>query len=150
VFTRYPRQIRRVIGSVRKGLNRQHIFLLLSEYDLSDGQVEQNGRLWWACTCSVKSWSVQKTGLADSKKAAKRYAAYLGLVQIPCSASSFNVVTAFSSLNFSGRSSVVSIFAKTQEKVKADLFEAILGAIAIDSDWNADEIQNSVSTIKPK
>ena len=31
-----------------------------------------------------------------------------------------------------------------QEKVKADLFEAILGAIAIDSDWNLDELQNSV------
>ena len=31
-----------------------------------------------------------------------------------------------------------------QEKVKADLFEAILGAIAIDSDWNPDELQNSV------
>lgn len=32
----------------------------------------------------------------------------------------------------------------TQEKVKADLFEAILGAIAIDSDWNSDKVQNSV------
>lgn len=31
-----------------------------------------------------------------------------------------------------------------QEKVKADLFEAILGAIAIDSDWNPDSLQNSV------
>lgn len=31
-----------------------------------------------------------------------------------------------------------------QEKVKADLFEAILGAIAIDSDWDPDELQNSV------
>lgn len=32
----------------------------------------------------------------------------------------------------------------SQEKVKADLFEAILGAIAIDSDWNPDNLQNSV------
>ena len=31
-----------------------------------------------------------------------------------------------------------------QEKVKADLFEAILGAVAIDSDWNPDLLQNSV------
>ena len=31
-----------------------------------------------------------------------------------------------------------------QEKVKADLFEAILGAVAIDSDWNQDELQNVV------
>lgn len=30
---------------------------------------------------------------------------------------------------------------------KADLFEAILGAIAIDSNWNADIIQNSVATM---
>jgi ribonuclease-3 len=31
-----------------------------------------------------------------------------------------------------------------QEKVKADLFEAILGAIAIDNDWDPDELQNVV------
>ena len=30
------------------------------------------------------------------------------------------------------------------EKAKADLFEAILGAIAIDCNWNPDELQNSV------
>lgn len=35
----------------------------------------------------------------------------------------------------------------TQEKVKADLFEAILGAIAIDSNWNHDIIQNSVEVM---
>ncbi len=29
-------------------------------------------------------------------------------------------------------------------KVKADLFEAILGSVAIDSDWNQDELQNVV------
>ncbi|MGI6710913.1 MAG: ribonuclease III domain-containing protein [Bacilli bacterium] len=32
-------------------------------------------------------------------------------------------------------------------KVKADLFEAILGAAAIDSDWNPDELQNMVEVI---
>ena len=30
------------------------------------------------------------------------------------------------------------------KKRLADLFEAILGAIAIDSDWDPDELQNSV------
>lgn len=35
-------------------------------------------------------------------------------------------------------------FKENLVKVKADLFEAILGAIAIDSDWNPDELQNSV------
>lgn len=34
-----------------------------------------------------------------------------------------------------------------QEKVKADLFEAILGAIAIDCDWNPDALQNSVDVM---
>jgi len=35
-------------------------------------------------------------------------------------------------------------FKKNLTKVKADLFEAILGAVAIDSDWNPDELQNVV------
>lgn len=34
-----------------------------------------------------------------------------------------------------------------QEKVKADLFEAILGAIAIDCEWNPDDLQNSVDVM---
>lgn len=34
---------------------------------------------------------------------------------------------------------------ENEDSVKEDLFEAILGAIAIDSDWNADELENSVS-----
>lgn len=38
-------------------------------------------------------------------------------------------------------------FKKNLTKVKADLFEAILGAIAIDSDWNHDELQNVVEVM---
>lgn len=34
---------------------------------------------------------------------------------------------------------------ENEESVKEDLFEAILGAIAIDSNWNPDELENSVS-----
>lgn len=34
---------------------------------------------------------------------------------------------------------------ENEESVKEDLFEAILGAIAIDSDWNPDELENSVN-----
>lgn len=34
-----------------------------------------------------------------------------------------------------------------QEKVKADLFEAILGAIVIDSNWNPEKLQNSVEVM---
>lgn len=34
-----------------------------------------------------------------------------------------------------------------QEKVKADLFEAILGAIAIDSGWDHNALQNAVETM---
>lgn len=33
---------------------------------------------------------------------------------------------------------------ENQEKVKADLFEAILGAVAIDSDWDSNKLQNVV------
>ena len=34
-----------------------------------------------------------------------------------------------------------------QEKVKADLLEAILGAVAIDSNWNPDDLQNVVGVM---
>lgn len=34
---------------------------------------------------------------------------------------------------------------ENEESVKEDLFEAILGAIAIDSNWNPDDLENSVS-----
>lgn len=54
----------------------EHGICTKPEYVSSDGQVEQNGSLCWACTCTVRSWGVQKTGFADSKKAAKRNAAY--------------------------------------------------------------------------
>lgn len=33
---------------------------------------------------------------------------------------------------------------QNEEKVKADLFEAILGAVAIDSEWNPDKLENTV------
>ena len=59
----------------------EHGICSMPEYDSSVGQVERNGRLWWACTCTVRSWGVQITGLADSKKEAKRYAAYLVLCE---------------------------------------------------------------------
>jgi len=38
-------------------------------------------------------------------------------------------------------------FKEKLTKVKADLFEAILGAVAIDSDWNPDELQNVVEVM---
>ena len=38
-------------------------------------------------------------------------------------------------------------FKENLTKVKADLFEAILGAVAIDSDWNPDELQNVVEVM---
>ena len=59
----------------------EHGHCSIPEYYLTDEQVENDGRLWWACTCIVRSWNVQKTGLATSKKVAKRYAAYLVLCE---------------------------------------------------------------------
>ncbi len=53
----------------------------IPEYDFSDRQVEQDGYLYWSCTCTVRSWGIQETGLASSKKGAKKYAAYLVLCQ---------------------------------------------------------------------
>lgn len=52
-------------------------------------------------------------------------------------------ILGFAKYMFMGDSDIDNHVEK-QEKVKADLFEAILGAIAIDSDWNHDELQNSV------
>ena len=49
------------------------------DYYMPEEQVYQNGKYWWSCTCTVRSWSMQHTGLANSKKEAKRYAAYLAL-----------------------------------------------------------------------
>lgn len=47
----------------------------------SYAQTKQDGRLMWICTCIVKSWKIQKTFLADSKKEAKKHAAYLVLCE---------------------------------------------------------------------
>lgn len=49
------------------------------DYYTPDEQVWKDGQYWWSCTCTIRSWSIQETGLATSKKEAKRYAAYLVL-----------------------------------------------------------------------
>ena len=59
----------------------EHGHCSIPEYNSPDEQVEQNGFFWWACTCTVKSWNIQTTGLSTSKKGAKRYAAYLALCE---------------------------------------------------------------------
>lgn len=52
----------------------------IPEYYPSDEQkVMRDGTLIWECTCAVRSWAVQETAYATSKKEAKRYAAYLVL-----------------------------------------------------------------------
>lgn len=51
----------------------------IPKYGFSDEQFENRRKLWWQCTCTVKSWSIQETAYATSKKEAKRYAAYLVL-----------------------------------------------------------------------
>ena len=59
----------------------EHGYCSIPEYDLPNEQVEQNGRLWWACTCTVRNWNIRKTGLSTTKKGAKKYAAYLVLCE---------------------------------------------------------------------
>lgn len=61
------------------------------EYYQSDEQVKINdGRLMWKCTCYVRSWNIQKTAYATSKKLAKKYATYLVLCDY------FNICDEFS------------------------------------------------------
>lgn len=47
------------------------------EYYIPDEQVFKDGQYWWSCTCTIRNWGIEETGLATSKKEAKRYAAYL-------------------------------------------------------------------------
>lgn len=52
----------------------------IPEYDQSDEMVELNdGRMMWKCKCYVRSWRIEKTAYATSKRLAKKYAAYLVL-----------------------------------------------------------------------
>lgn len=49
-------------------------------YYQTDEQIRgDDGKLWWSCTCTVRSWKIQRSGCAKSKKDAKKYAAYLVL-----------------------------------------------------------------------
>ncbi len=59
----------------------EHGTCSIAEYDMPEHQVEHNGHMWWACTCTVRSWNIRKTAFATSKKEAKKYAAYLVLCE---------------------------------------------------------------------
>lgn len=52
-------------------------------YDQPNEQVyDDNGNPVWSCTCHVYSNSLQKTAISQNKKMAKKYAAYLVLIDI--------------------------------------------------------------------
>lgn len=52
----------------------------IPEYAQPDEMYEmKDGRMMWKCTCYVRSWRIEKTAYATSKKLAKKYAAYLVL-----------------------------------------------------------------------
>ncbi len=52
----------------------------IPEYAQPDEMYEmKDGRMMWKCTCYVRSWKIEKTAYATSKKLAKKYAAYLVL-----------------------------------------------------------------------
>ena len=52
-------------------------------YDQDDEQAyDDDGNPVWKCTCAVRSYSLEKTAIAQNKKAAKKYAAYLVLIDI--------------------------------------------------------------------
>lgn len=52
----------------------------IPEYAQPDEMYEmKDGRMMWKCICYVRSWRIEKTAYATSKKLAKKYAAYLVL-----------------------------------------------------------------------
>ena len=54
----------------------------MPEYDEFNEQIRLNdGRIMWQCTCTVRSWGIQKTAYGISKKVAKKYSAYLVLCE---------------------------------------------------------------------
>ena len=58
-----------------------HRWCSLPEYDIpEDPSYHEEGQVW-SCTCKVKSWNIQKTAFASSKKGAKRNAAYMVLCE---------------------------------------------------------------------
>lgn len=55
----------------------QHGFCSMPEYIMSDEQVyNQDGNPYWVCKCRVKSWALEETVCASSKKEAKKISAY--------------------------------------------------------------------------
>ncbi len=59
----------------------EHNRCSIPEYNLPDEQVWNGEKLWWSCTCTIRSWGVSKTAYATSKKIAKKYSAYLVLCE---------------------------------------------------------------------
>lgn len=54
----------------------------MPEYDEYNEQIRLNdGRIMWRCTCTVRSWGIQKIAYGISKKIAKKYSAYLVLCE---------------------------------------------------------------------
>ena len=55
----------------------------MPEYDMPEDQVYDNdGNPRWKCSCYIRSYSLEETAYATSKKVAKKYAAYLCLCNI--------------------------------------------------------------------
>ena len=58
-------------------------YISMPEYDIPEDQVYDNyGNPRWSCTCYIRSEGFRKTAYANSKKEAKKYAAYLCICQI--------------------------------------------------------------------
>lgn len=58
-------------------------YISMPEYDFPDVQVnDNNGKMSWKCTCSIRSNSVVESAYAKSKKMAKKHAAYLVICNI--------------------------------------------------------------------
>lgn len=53
------------------------------QFDASDEEVyDDNGNPVWECTCYIRSYNLEKTAISSNKKGARKYAAYLVLIDI--------------------------------------------------------------------
>ena len=54
----------------------EHSYCSKPEYYISNEQVYMDGRWYWECSCYVSSWYIKEIAYCNSKKEAKKYAAY--------------------------------------------------------------------------
>ena len=60
----------------------EHGYCSIPEYDIPNEMIEQDGKEWWSCSVYIRDHNVSVCWLADSKKQAKKLAAFHALRQM--------------------------------------------------------------------